>query len=53
MKPWKAVVLMTLPVLLFAAWRIWSIYQERHEPVMVKQGPPERGGRGQRDVPAR
>jgi hypothetical protein len=42
MKPWKAMVLMTLPVLLFAAWRIWSIYQERHEPVMVKQGPPER-----------
>ena len=35
-------VLVTLPVLLFAAWRIWSIYQERHEPVVVKQGPPER-----------
>src|SRR3984885_4921947 len=41
MKPWKIMVLMTLPMLLFAAWRIWSIYQERHEPVIVKQGPPE------------
>jgi hypothetical protein len=38
MKPWKAMVLMTLPVLLFAAWRIWSIYQERHEPVLVPPG---------------
>jgi hypothetical protein len=42
MKPWKVAVLLTLPVLLFAAWRIWSIYQERHEPVAVKQPPPER-----------
>ncbi len=42
MKPWKAMVLLTLPVLLFAAWRIRSIYQERHAPVMVKQAPPER-----------
>src|SRR5580692_6624614 len=41
MKPWKAAVLMTLPVLLFAAWRIRSIYQERHEPAIVKQAPPE------------
>lgn len=39
MKPWKVVALMTLPVLLFAAWRIWSTYQERHEPVVVKQQP--------------
>jgi hypothetical protein len=42
MKPWKVVVLLTLPTLLFAAWRIWSIYKERHEPVVMKQGPPER-----------
>ena len=42
MKPWKVMALVTLPVLLFAAWRIWSIYQERHEPVLIKQGPPER-----------
>ena len=42
MKPWKVVALLTLPMLLFAAWRIWSIYKERHEPVVVKQGPPER-----------
>lgn len=42
MKPWKAMVLATLPMLLFASWRIWSIYKERHEPVIVKQAPPER-----------
>jgi hypothetical protein len=42
MKPWKIVVLLTMPMLLFAAWRIWSLYKERHEPVVVKQGPPER-----------
>lgn len=42
MKPWKVVALLTLPMLLFAAWRIWSIYKERHEPVAVKQEPPER-----------
>ncbi len=42
MKPWKVIALLTLPMLLFAAWRIWSIYKERHEPVVVKQGPPER-----------
>jgi hypothetical protein len=42
MKPWKVLLLMTLPVLLFAAWRIWSIYKERHEPVAVKQGPAPR-----------
>ena len=39
MKPWKAMILLTLPVLLFAAWRIRSIYQERHAPVMVKPVP--------------
>jgi hypothetical protein len=42
MKPWKMVALLTLPMLLFAAWRIWSTYRERNEPVAVKQGPPER-----------
>ena len=42
MKPWKVVALLCLPMLLFAAWRIWSIYKERHEPVAVKQAPPER-----------
>jgi hypothetical protein len=42
MKPWKVVALLTLPMLLFAAWRIWSIYKERHEPVAVKQSAPER-----------
>ena len=42
MKPWKVAALLTLPMLLFAAWRIWSIYKERHQPVVVKQGPPER-----------
>src|SRR5580692_1976277 len=42
MKPWKVVALLTLPMLLFAAWRIWSIYKERHEPVAVKQEPPQR-----------
>lgn len=42
MKPWKVMVLMTLPMLLFATWRIWSIYQERHKPFLVKQAPPER-----------
>jgi hypothetical protein len=42
MKPWKVVALLTLPMLLFAAWRVWSIYKERHEPVVVRQGPPER-----------
>jgi hypothetical protein len=41
MKPWKVVALLTLPMLLFAAWRIWSIYKERHEPVAVKQQPAE------------
>ncbi|MGA3225098.1 MAG: hypothetical protein ABSC65_15120 [Acidobacteriaceae bacterium] len=41
MKPWKVVALLTLPMLLFAAWRSWSIYKERHAPVAVKQGPPE------------
>jgi hypothetical protein len=41
MKPWKVVALLTLPMLLFAAWRIWSLYKERHEPVAVKQEPPE------------
>lgn len=35
-------LLMTLPVLLFACWRIWSIYQEEHRPVVIKSGPPER-----------
>ena len=42
MKPWKVAALLTLPMLLFAAWRIWSIYKERHEPVAVTQQPPER-----------
>jgi hypothetical protein len=42
MKPWKVAVLLTLPMLLFAAWRIWSIYQERHAPIAVRQQPPER-----------
>ena len=42
MKPWKVVALLTLPMLLFAAWRSWSIYKERHEPVAVKQEPPQR-----------
>jgi hypothetical protein len=42
MKPWKIVALMSLPVMLFAVWRIWSIYKERHAPVAVKQSPPER-----------
>jgi hypothetical protein len=42
MKSWKIAALLTLPMLLFAAWRIWSIYKERHEPVAVKQGPAER-----------
>jgi hypothetical protein len=42
MKPWKVVALLTLPMLLFAAWRTWSIYQERHAPVAMKQGPAER-----------
>jgi hypothetical protein len=42
MKPWKVVALLTLPMLLFAAWRVWSLYKERHAPVVVKQGPPER-----------
>ncbi len=37
MKPWKVIALLTLPMLLFAAWRIWSIYKERHAPVAVKQ----------------
>lgn len=35
-------MLLTMPMLLFAAWRIWSLYKERHEPVAVKQEPPER-----------
>lgn len=39
MKTWKLIVLMTLPVLLFAAWRIWSIYQERHTPVVISEAP--------------
>jgi hypothetical protein len=42
MKPWKVVALLSLPMLLFAAWRVWSIYKERHEPVAVKQQPAER-----------
>lgn len=42
MKPWKVVALLTLPMLLFAGWRIWSIYKERHQPALVKQRPPER-----------
>jgi hypothetical protein len=42
MKPWKVVALLSLPMLLFAAWRIWSIYKERHAPVAVKQQPAER-----------
>lgn len=42
MKPWKILALTSLPVLLFAAWRIWSTYQERKAPVAVRQGPPER-----------
>jgi hypothetical protein len=42
MKPWKVVALLTLPMLLFAAWRIRSIYKERHEPVAVKQEPTQR-----------
>jgi hypothetical protein len=41
MKPGKVVALLTLPMLLFAGWRVWSIYKERHAPVVVKQGPPE------------
>ena len=41
MKPWKVVALLTLPTLLFAVWRIWSIYKERHEPVVVHE-PPKR-----------
>ena len=39
MKPGKLMVLLTLPVSLFAAWRIGSIDQVRHAPVMVKQAP--------------
>jgi hypothetical protein len=42
MKPWKVVGLLTLPTLLFAAWRVWSIYKERHAPVAVKQARAER-----------
>jgi hypothetical protein len=39
MKPWKVVALLTLPTLLFAAWRIWSLYKERHQPVVVQEAP--------------
>jgi hypothetical protein len=42
MNQWKVIALMTLPMLLFGAWRIWSVYEERHAPVMVKQQPAER-----------
>jgi hypothetical protein len=42
MKSWKVAALLTLPVLLFAAWRVWSIYKERHEPVAVRPQPAER-----------
>lgn len=42
MRPWKVAALLTLPMLLFAAWRIWSIYKERHQPVAIKQEPAER-----------
>jgi hypothetical protein len=42
MKPWKIMILMSLPVLLFAGWRIWSIYQENHRPYVPKSSPPER-----------
>jgi hypothetical protein len=42
MNQWKIIALMTLPVLLFGSWRMWSIYEERHAPVMVKQQPAER-----------
>jgi hypothetical protein len=42
MKPWKVIVLLTLPMLLFAAWRTWSLYKERHAPVAVAQQPARR-----------
>ena len=42
MKPWKVVALLSLPMLLFAAWRVWSIYKERNAPITVKQQPAER-----------
>jgi hypothetical protein len=42
MKPWKVVALLSLPMLLFAAWRSWSIYKERHAPVAMKQQAAER-----------
>jgi hypothetical protein len=42
MNQWKVIGLITLPVLLFGAWRVWSIYEERHAPVVVKEQPAER-----------
>jgi hypothetical protein len=42
MKPWHAITLMTLPVLLFAALWIWHTEKERNAPVKLPNVPEQR-----------